>query len=145
MATTKLPNLKPIEGQYFRSAMGRAQQSYDLGVAQNRYERNVGNNRYGWQMSDLAKQFQRSRDGFATPFARRGMMNSGNYESQLSRFLGDYQQQRNRADLAHQWQNDGYTLADSQLAAIRDQTMADLADQKRSYQQTLAATLVANG
>lgn len=135
--------LSPNELQWFAAQRARARQAYELGAAQNKYEKAGANTRYGWTTEDLKRNFTQQRARFATPFLQRGMMNSGNYGQRLTEFRNAHSRDLFRANEGNRWQNQGYDLASSQLAKVRDDALAELRDQEKAYRDTLA-TQIAN-
>lgn len=136
-----MAELKPIENQWFRSQRNRAKQAYELGTQQNKYEKGLWNKQQTWTRDDLVRQFNRQRETLANPYNRRGMMNSGMYQQGLLRHYQDRGRALDRQSLATLWKNEGFDLAQSQLARVRDDQLADLKDQQDEYRKTLAGVI----
>lgn len=136
-----MAGLKPIETQWFNAQKARAKQAYTLGTDQNKYERGLSNKQAEWGRADLMRNFTQQRQGFANSWNKRGMVNSGGYQSALTRYNEDYQRNLGRQRVGNEWKNQGFDIAGNQLATIQTDALKELEDQQREYQNTVATVI----
>lgn len=131
--------LSQLERDWFRQQSSRAQQAHRLGGQQNAYERELAGVQQGWRRQDTTRQYDRARETLHNPWNRRGMMNSGGWQNQLSRWSADRTRDIGRTNTMAQMQNQGFGLAQDQLDDVFQQTKEDLRLQRDAYERTLAA------
>ena len=126
------------EDNWFAAQQRRAQQGYDLGHEQNEYDKSVKVHQNRWANEDLRRRFAEQRQRWGTSHQRRGMWHSGNRSQDFARFLSDQQRMLARQAEGHGYTMEGFQTAESQLAKVRDDALAEIEFQRDAYEKTLA-------
>lgn len=119
-------HLDPEDYTRFRTAKWRINDTYALGRQQNTHERNSLTNERSRSLQELARQFTQQRDGLAGGFAKRGLMNSGIWQKQLSDFNTHRNMARGHLEGAYADQLGGNKLARQQLNSVRVNALSDI-------------------
>ena len=132
------------ETWWFANRADQARRNYGYNKAQNDYERGLARTQAGWDRADLVRQFSRQRQALPANYNRRGVMNSGIWNKALADWTTDKTRALTRQTAAADMKQQGYDLADYQLADIKRKALDDLAAQRTAYEQTIASILRTN-
>ena len=133
--------LDPDDFNAFQTRRRGARTAYDLGTAQNQYKRDTYAQQYGRQSNDLRIEYGRKRRDFGSDLNKRGLLNSGLYDSAYRDLQTD--KLRSGDGLRGQYDNArrGLDLADSQLGIIKNSSLNDVESAEAARRSSVAAAL----
>ena len=133
--------LDPQQTNYLRAAQRRIQDNYTLGVSQNTDQQTGLRNQYTRGKTDLTREFARARNRLPGSFAKGGTLNSGLYQTAVSRF--GQEKASAFSNLAGQYGDErgGLRLARRQLGQVRRMGLKDIAHEESARRAALSSSL----
>lgn len=131
MATANAGYPSYPDDNYLRQSRRQVTDNYQLGLVNNTWSGTKAQHGYEDSRSNLLKQYSRMREGLASPYAGRGLLNSGIWQNKLTQFQTD------QTDAQKQL-GQGYADQLGQLGSQREQLNSSYSGGIADINQTMA-------
>ncbi len=128
----------------FQVQRQRVNDTYNLGAAQNQFQKNLLQLQYDQSVGDLKRAYAKGFRGLASPFSRRGLLNSGLYAQGRADYDTNYRTNLENATAMFNQNMSGIDLANSQLGDVKRSSLSEI-DMRDAARRATAYSLKMNG
>lgn len=138
-------SLTPEDYAAYGSQRRNIDTQYGIGLANNQYSQDTLRNQYARQIAQVGAQYAQQRTQLPGSFAKRGMLNSGNYQRALTTFAQNRGQALGDVNANFYDQLGAYAQQKSALDTTRAGGISDIDAAQAARSATAAALRVALG